>query len=81
MAECEMLAECAFFKKYSETHSAACHGVIVRYCRGGQQSECKRKEYLLRCEKPPPVNMMPGGSILKLDAQVFGRGDILKEEK
>jgi hypothetical protein len=79
MADCEMLSECAFFKKYSATHSAACHEVIAIYCRGSKQSECKRKEYLLTHKEAPPLNMMPGGSILKLDAQVFYHPTIPKK--
>lgn len=39
MADCEMLNECSFFKKYSETHMAECQGMIAEYCRGNKQSE------------------------------------------
>ncbi len=79
MADCELLAECAFFIKYGETHTAACEGVVALYCRGDLQSECKRKEHLLRRQEQPPVNMMPGGSILNLEAQVFSQGAALKK--
>jgi hypothetical protein len=71
MAECELLSECAFFKKYAKIHVAACHGLIAEYCRGSKQSECKRKQYKLKYGNPPPENMLPGGSIIRLDAQIF----------
>jgi hypothetical protein len=71
MAECELLAECAFFKKYAKAHVAACRGMIAEYCRGGKQSECKRKQHLLKYKEPPSENMLPGGSIIRLDAQIF----------
>lgn len=71
MAECEMLADCAFFKKYSKTHVAACHGMIAEYCGGSKQAECKRKQHKLKHQEPPPENMLPGGSIIRMDAQIF----------
>ena len=71
MADCELLAECAFFKKYAKTHVAVCQGLIAEYCRWSKLSECKRKQHQLRYEAPPPENMLPGGSIIRLDAQIF----------
>jgi hypothetical protein len=73
MAECELLAECAFFKKFAKTHVAACQGMIAEYCRGIRQSECKRKQHREKYQEPPSENMMPGGSIIRLDAQVFSQ--------
>ena len=71
MVVCELLAECAFFKKYAKTHVAACHVMIAEYCRGSKQNECKRKQHRLKYDGPPPENMLPGGSIIRLDAQIF----------
>jgi hypothetical protein len=71
MADCELFAECAFFKKHAKTHVAASHWMIAEYCRGSKQSECKRKQHLVKYEEPPPENMLPGGSIIRLDAQIF----------
>jgi hypothetical protein len=83
MTECDLLPKCAFFKKYVKTHVAACQGVIAEYCRGSRQSECKRKEYLLKHGAQPPENMLPGGSIIKLDAQVFtsSTGKAMEEDE
>jgi hypothetical protein len=73
MADCEMLNECAFFKKYAKAHMAACKGLIAEYCRGNRQDDCKRKHYLIKHKEKPPENMLPGGTILRLDAQVFSQ--------
>ena len=79
MTECELLPECAFFRKHSETHAAACRGMIAEYCRGNRQVECKRKAYLLKHGVQPPENMLPGGSIIKLDAPVVCGGPRCRE--
>jgi hypothetical protein len=71
MADCELLAECAFFKKYAKTLVVDCRWLIAEYCRGSKQSECKRKQHRLKHEEPPPENMLPGGSLIRLDAQIF----------
>ena len=73
MADCELLAECAFFKKYAKTHVAMCNGMIAEYCRGSKLNECKRKQHQLKYEELPPENMLPGGSIIRLDAQIFSQ--------
>jgi hypothetical protein len=71
MGECEMLTACSFFNRYGNTHEATCQGLIAEYCRGSRQTLCKRKEFLLKHGTPPPENMLPGGSIIRLDSQVF----------
>ncbi len=71
MTDCELLAECEFFNKYAKTHAAMCKVMIAEYCRGSKQSGCKRKQYQLKYEALPPGNMLPGGSIIRLDAQIF----------
>lgn len=81
MTECELLSECEFFKKYLETNLAACKGVIAEYCRGNRQGECKRKAYLLKHGVQPPENMLPGGSIINLGAQVFTGGSGARKEE
>jgi hypothetical protein len=74
MADCELLPACAFFRKHVAAHEATCQRVIASYCRGSRQTECKRKEYLLKHGTPPPENMFPGGAIVNLDANLFGGG-------
>lgn len=70
---CELFAECGFFKAYSEMHSELCDSMIAEYCRGIKQDHCKRKQLLLRHAESPPDNMLPSGSIIRLDARIFCR--------
>lgn len=65
MAECDMLSKCGFFKKYCNTHDAACRGLITMYCQGGKMNECKRKQYRATHGAPPPDEMLPGGAMMK----------------
>ncbi len=64
MADCEMLATCAFFKQYENDPSRklALSGLARLYCHGEKQSECVRKKVRqqLGAEKVP-VNMLPNG--------------------
>lgn len=68
---CELLAECSFFKAYSQRHSELCNNMIAEYCRGARQNLCKRKQHLLKHSEHPSENMLPSGSIIRLDARIF----------
>lgn len=65
MKDCELLDRCGFFKKYMNSHQAACKGLIVQYCKGPKQDACKRKEYRAANGKPPADDMLPIGTIFK----------------
>ncbi|GAB6094802.1 hypothetical protein JCM14469_10540 [Desulfatiferula olefinivorans] len=65
MAECELLDSCGFFRKYMNSHEAACKGLIAMYCRGPKQAGCKRKEYRTKHGKPPVDEMLPNGAMFK----------------
>lgn len=71
MPDCELITKCSFFMKYSKTHGAVCDGIIAEYCRGSRQTVCKRKHHLLTQGTSPPENMLPGGSLIRLDAGIF----------
>ncbi len=71
MPDCELISTCAFFERFSKTHVAVCDGIIAEYCRGTKQGECRRKQHLLKHGAKPPENMLPGGSIVRLDAEIF----------
>jgi hypothetical protein len=65
MLECELLSKCGFFLNYTDSHQAACKGLISQYCKGTKQDQCKRKEYRLKNGSPPPDDMLPLGSLFK----------------
>ncbi len=65
MAECELLAKCGFFKKYCNSHDAACRGLISLYCKGPKMGDCMRKQYRQAHGSPPPDEMLPGGATMK----------------
>ena len=73
MGECEFLAGCGFFNEHAKRHPDLCRGLIDEYCRGDKQDLCKRKHHMLKYENDPPDNMLPGGSVIRLDAQIFCR--------
>jgi hypothetical protein len=62
--ECELLANCGFFKKYQSTNDIACKGLIRQYCKGPLMDRCKRKEYRTKHNAAPPDEMMPSGRML-----------------
>ncbi len=64
MTECELLANCGFYKKYQGTLDLACRGFIKTYCRGAQMDECVRKQYRMEHGQPPEDDMMPSGQIV-----------------
>jgi hypothetical protein len=63
--ECDRLADCGFFRKYSGSRELACKSFIITHCKGPKQSECKRKEYIEQHGDVPPDDMMPSGDIIK----------------
>ena len=65
MKECEMLMTCGFFRKYRATKDLVCKGIIVKYCKGPLQDQCKRKEYRMKHGSPPPDDMLPTGHMMK----------------
>ena len=65
LAECELLENCGYFKKYKDSKELACRGFIHLYCRGAKMSQCKRKMYRIEHGEPPPDDMLPTGSIVR----------------
>lgn len=65
MGECELLSKCGFFRKFMNSHEAACRGLINQYCKGPKQDKCKRKEYRKMHGKPPADDMLPIGTTFK----------------
>lgn len=63
--ECELLANCGFFKKHCTTNQLACQGFITMYCKGDKMDQCKRKQYRREHGVPPSENMLPSGQIMK----------------
>lgn len=63
MSECPNLANCGFFRKYSQINQLACKGFIVMFCRGDKQDACKRKEYKKTHGAAPSDDMMPNGGM------------------
>ncbi len=59
MADCELLEQCGYFKKYQKTKDLACKGFMKTYCKGPKEAECKRKEYRKEHGVPPSDYMMP----------------------
>lgn len=59
--ECELLKQCAFFKKYQVVKEL---GFIQLYCRGPKMKECARKKYREKYGTDPPDDLMPGGQII-----------------
>lgn len=66
--ECELLANCGFFRKYAKAKNLACEGFIRMYCRGAKMDECKRKQYRREHGAPPPDDMMPNGNTIREEA-------------
>ncbi|MBN1124116.1 MAG: hypothetical protein JXA82_03850 [Sedimentisphaerales bacterium] len=62
--ECELLANCGFFKKFQNTRDLACQGFIKQYCKGPKMDECKRKLFRQKHGSPPPDEMMPTGQTM-----------------
>ena len=62
--ECELLAQCGFFKKYNTTKQLACRGFIAQYCKGAQMNQCKRKEFRRKNGIAPSDDMMPTGQMM-----------------
>ena len=62
---CENLPTCGFFKKYSETKSLACKGLITLYCKSEKMIECRRLEYIETHGTPPSPDLMPNGMYIK----------------
>lgn len=65
MKDCELLEQCGFFKKFMDSHQAACKGLIVQYCKGPKKDMCKRKVYKAKHGKPPVDEMLPIGTMFK----------------
>ncbi len=63
--ECELLAQCGFFRKYKATKELACKGFIAQYCKGALMEQCKRKAYRKEHGVPPSDDMMPTGQMMR----------------
>ena len=70
MSDCELLPTCGFFKKHQQTTNLACLGFMRVYCKGPQQSECKRREFRRDHGCPPDDDMLPSGQFMP---KAFGR--------
>ena len=67
--DCELLANCGYFRKYQNTKEVLCQGFIRQYCKGPLQVECKRMEYRKQHGTPPPDEMMPSGHMTVAEAK------------
>ena len=67
--DCELLANCGYFRKYQNTKEVLCQGFIRQYCKGPMQVECKRMEYRKQHGAPPPDEMMPSGHMTVAEAK------------
>ncbi len=63
--ECELLANCGFFRKHQASKELACRGFVQQYCKGPKMDECKRKEYRNKNGTAPSDDMLPNGLTLK----------------
>ncbi|HEY0591379.1 MAG TPA: hypothetical protein VGF40_06405 [Thermoanaerobaculia bacterium] len=64
MADCELIEQCGFFRKYGATLSLACKGFIALYCRGPAMDDCFRKAYRMAHGEPPDDDVMPNGELV-----------------
>jgi major membrane immunogen (membrane-anchored lipoprotein) len=65
MADCELLENCGFFRKYQGSNEFACKAFIEQYCKGSKMNQCKRKEYRNQHGEPPSDDMLPTGGMMK----------------
>ena len=59
--ECELLADCGFYKKYRITREL---GLFQLYCKGPKMIECERKKYHQKNGNPPTDDLMPSGKVI-----------------
>ena len=64
MADCVMLPRCGFFIKYQDTVDLACRGFMNSFCRGANQSECKRLQFRQENGCAPDDDMLPTGQMM-----------------
>lgn len=64
MADCELLPNCGFFKKYEGTLDLACRGFMSSYCRGPKQADCERRKFRARTGERPDDDMLPSGHMM-----------------
>lgn len=62
--DCENIAKCGFFAKYSGSKELACKGFMVTFCKGAKKGECKRRAYRAAHGVAPPDDMMPNGMMV-----------------
>lgn len=64
MNDCELLPICGFFAKYQHTTNLACRGFMNMYCRGPQQSDCRRRQFRAEHGCAPHDDMLPSGQMM-----------------
>lgn len=64
MADCELLVNCGFFRKYQHTLDLACRGFMNAYCKGAKQHECLRRQYRATHGSAPTDDMLPSGQMM-----------------
>jgi hypothetical protein len=62
---CELLDNCAFFKRFKEDGEVIRQGWINLFCQSTDKSEwCVRKQINKKTGSPPPESMAPTGLML-----------------
>ena len=72
MANCYLLEQCGFLRKYEHTHDLACQGFMNVFCHGPKNDECARMKYRAEHGGPPEDDMLPTGQIMP--KHLGGRG-------
>lgn len=63
MKKCRKFKNCGFIKKYKKDN--AYEYLILKYCKGDKQKECKRKEFNIKNGYSPSDEMLPNGKFIK----------------
>lgn len=69
MADCELLEQCGFFRKYQDSLDLACRGFVKSYCKGPKMDECERKRYRREQGVAPVDDMLPTGQMMPKEFQ------------
>jgi len=78
---CELLENCAFFKRFEGTTEPIKFGWMRLYCQSWEKSGwCERKIHFEETGSAPPHNMTPTGFIIPDDAGRQGRTMIEKDQ-
>lgn len=62
---CELFSSCAFFKTYKNNISTRQYEfLVVTYCEGQLQSQCKRMKWRRDKNQEPPEALLPNGYLV-----------------